>query len=427
MRLRMRLPSRPAPGRRVLIIVENLPVPFDRRVWQEATTLHEHGYDVTVICPRGQDYRRAHEVIDGIEVFRHPLPLQASRWYGYVLEYGWALAWEFALAWRVLLTRGFDVIHACNPPDALFLVGGFFKFALGKRFIFDHHDLCPELYEAKTGRGDGPLPRVLRWLERQTFRTADTTIATNDSYRRIAIERGGMRPDRVFVVRSGPNLARLRHLPPDESLKQGRRYLVTYVGIMGKQDGVDRLLYAVRHLVHHLGRTDTHFLLIGGGTELEPMKALAARLRLQEFVTFTGLVPPNSDLLMTALSTTDVGVSPDPPNAMNNCSTMNKVLEYMAFGKPLVQFDLTEGRASAGEASLYAEHGDPADLAQKIALLLDDEPLRRRMGDIGRRRIESTLGWEHQQRALLAAYEQALAPRPRSIPSPRRVLRQGKG
>lgn len=400
--------------RRVLIIVENLPVPFDRRVWQEATALRDAGYQVSVICPKSRDYRLSHEVVDGIEVYRHPLPHQATNWYGYLAEYAWALAWAFGLAWRVHFTRGFDVIHACNPPDAIFLVGGFFKVVLRKRFLFDHHDLSPELYVAKGGRAGGFLHRVLTQLERLTYRTADAAITTNDSYRRVALDRGGMQPERVFVVRSGPDLSRVRRLPPDPALKNGRRYLVTYVGIMGAQDGVDLLLEAARCLVYDLGRSDTQFLLVGGGTELERMRALSEELGLTDYVTFTGLQPPDSDLLWTALSTCDVGVSPDPPNEMNDHSTMNKVLEYMTFAKPVVQFDLTEGRASAGAASLYARGADPRDLARKVEVLLDDEGMRTRMGAIGRQRIETMLGWEHQKPALFAAYEAALGERARA-------------
>ena len=403
--------------RRVLIIVENLPVPFDRRVWQEATTLRNHGYAVSVICPRGLDYTRGHEVIDGIEVFRHPLPVEADHWLGYLVEYALSTLFQFLLAWRVFVGRGFDVIHACNPPDSIFLVGLWFRL-FGKRFIFDHHDLSPELYEAKTGRRGGVVYRTLLCLERWTYRCADVAIAPNESFRRIAIERDGFDQDRVFIVRSGPDLALVRRRSPNVALKRGRRYLVTYVGIMGAQDGVPLLLEAAHHLVHREGREDVQFLLVGGGTELEGLRVRTRELGLSGYLTFTGLVPPHSDLLADALSTADVGVTPDPPNAMNDQSTMNKTLEYMAYGKPVVQFDLTEGRASAGAASLYAGHGDPVRLAAQIATLLDDEALRNRMGRIGRLRIEDTFAWEHQVPALLAAYDAAFARRAAPVREP---------
>jgi glycosyltransferase involved in cell wall biosynthesis len=394
-------------SRRVLIIVENLPVPFDRRVWQEANTLREAGYEVSVICPVGKGLEKRYEVINGIHVYRHPLPVEASGAIGYALEYSLALFWEFVLALRVLRTHGFDVIHACNPPDTIFLIGYFFKL-FGKKFIFDHHDINPELYEAKFGRRD-LFYRLLCQLERWTFRAADVSIATNESYRRIAIERGGMDPERVFVVRSGPDLRRLKIVPPVESLKKGRKYLVGYVGVMGKQEGIDYLLRAARHIVNDMKRTDVHFGLVGGGTELEDMRTYAATLGIGDYVTFTGRVPDQQMLEM--LNTADVCVNPDVANEMNDKSTMNKIMEYMALGKPVVQFDLTEGRFSAQEASLYAEKNNELDLARKIVQLLDDPEARARMGSFGRNRVETELEWKYEVPRLLRAYDAAFAPR----------------
>jgi len=378
--------------RRVLILVENLPSPFDRRVWQEATTLRDAGYVVSIICPTGRGYEGKFESIDGIHIYRYKLPVEASGAAGYALEYA---------AWRVLLTRGFDVVHACNPPDLFFLIGGFFKL-FGKKFVFDHHDLNPELYEAKFGRR-GFFHSLMLKLEYWTFRTADVSIATNESYRRIAVGRGRMPPERVFVVRSGPSLERLRILPPDERFKRGRRYLVGYVGVMGKQEGIDYLLRAIRHIVLELGRTDVHFGLVGAGTSLEEMKALARELGVADYVTFTGRVPDGEMLAM--LNTADVCVNPDIANELNDKSTMNKIMEYMALGKPIVQFDLAEGRYSAQQASLFAIKNDAPDLARKIVELLDDPVRRARMGQYGRRRVESELEWRHEVPKLLAAYE----------------------
>ncbi|HUF21509.1 MAG TPA: glycosyltransferase family 4 protein [Burkholderiales bacterium] len=403
-----RIEGRP---RRVLMLVENLPSPFDRRVWQEAGALRDAGYIVSIICPTGRGYERRFEAIDGIHIYRYRLPVEAAGAAGYAVEYGIALAASFALSWRVFFTRGFDVIHACNPPDLFFLIGGFFKL-FGKKFVFDHHDLNPELYEAKFGRRDF-FYRLMLKLERWTFRAADVSIATNDSYRRIAIDRGGMPAGRVFVVRSGPSLERLQILPAEARLRCGRRFLVGYVGVMGKQEGIDYLLRAVHRIVHELGRSDVHFGLVGGGTSLEEMKAYAVELGVADFVTFTGRVPDRE--LLAMLNTADVCVNPDLANDMNDKSTMNKIMEYMALGKPIVQFDLAEGRVSAQQASLYARKNDAADLADKLLQLLDDPEQRARMGEFGRRRVTEKLEWRHEVPGLLAAYDALWRPAARAV------------
>jgi len=389
-------------GRRVLIIVENLPLPFDRRVWQEARTLAAAGYLVSIICPKGKGYEQGYEEIDGIAIYRHPMPFEANGALGYFAEYSWALLAEFALSLRVLMERGFDAIHACNPPDTLFLIGGFYKL-FGKKFLFDHHDINPELYEAKFQRRD-LFYRLMLWLERCTFKTADVCVATNESYRRIAIERGERSPSKVFVVRSGPDLRRLRVLPPTPSLKNGRRFLVGYVGVMGRQEGIDGLLASVQHIVHSMHRHDIQFGLVGGGTELPALRKLAEDLGVADYVTFTGRVP--DEQLLAMLNTADVCVNPDVANDMNDKSTMNKIMEYMALGKPIVQFDLTEGRVSAQGASLYALKNDPIDLARKLVALLDDADLRARMGAAALERVKNELAWEHEVPRLLAAYDE---------------------
>lgn len=388
--------------RRVLILVENLPSPFDRRVWQEATTLHANGYEVSIICPTGKGFEQHAEVIDGIHIYRYDLPMEAEGAKGYVVEYSAALFHTFRLAWKVHRQRGFDVVHACNPPDLLFLIGGFFKLFFGKKFLFDHHDINPELYEAKFGRRD-LFWKLMVWLERMTFKTADVSIATNESYKRIAVERGGMDPDRVYVVRSGPKLERLRIIPPVDALKQGRKYLVGYVGVMGKQEGIDLLLQAARHIIKDMGREDVRFGLVGGGTSLDEMKQMAVDLGIADYVTFTGRVPDQA--LLEMLNTADVCVNPDVANEMNDKSTMNKIMEYMALAKPIVQFDLAEGRFSAQDASLYAAANDPIDMARKIVELLDDPERCRRMGEFGRNRVENELEWRYETPKLLAAYQ----------------------
>ena len=385
---------------KVLILVENLPSPFDRRVWQEANALRDAGHTVTIICPTGKGYDAKYEEIDGIAIHRYDLPMEAEGAAGYAIEYTAALTKTFALAWKVLFTRGFDAIHACNPPDLFFLIGAFFKL-LGKKFVFDHHDINPELYEAKFGRRDF-FWKLMVALERMTFRAADVSLATNESYKRIAIERGGMDPSKVFVVRSGPSLERMKRQPPVAQLKRGRRYLVGYVGVMGRQEGIDLLLEAARVIVQDMGREDVHFGLVGGGTSLDEMKALAVEKGIADYVTFTGRVPDADMLAM--LNTADVCVNPDVANEMNDKSTMNKIMEYMALGKPIVQFDLTEGRFSAQQASVYARRNDPDDLAVKIVNLLDDPARRARMGAFGRQRIEKELEWRYEVPKLLAAY-----------------------
>jgi glycosyltransferase involved in cell wall biosynthesis len=361
-------------------------------VWQEATTLRAAGYGVSIVCPTGKGCEKKFESIDGIDIYRYDLPHEAEGALGYLVEYSAALACSFALSLKIK----FDVVHACNPPDLFFLIGAFWKL-FGKKFLFDHHDANPELYEAKFGKRDF-FYKLLCLFEKLTFRTADVSIATNESYRRIALTRGGMDPERVFVVRSGPSLERMQIVPP---AKKPRKFLVGYVGVMGKQEGIDLLLQAIAHVIKE--RTDVHFGLVGGGTSLEEMQALARELGVADYVTFTGRVPDAE--LLAVLNAADVCVNPDVANEMNDISTMNKIMEYMALGKPIVQFDLAEGRYSAQEASLYARKNDAFDFSQKIIQLIDDPERRRRMGEFGRRRVLEALEWRHEAPRLLAAYE----------------------
>jgi glycosyltransferase involved in cell wall biosynthesis len=373
-------------------------------VWQQARTLRSAGYNVSIICPVGGVHSARHEVLEDIEIYRHPYPVEAEGLLGYVIEYANALFWQIVLAWRVFFTRGVDVIQGCNPPDDIFIVGALFKL-LGKRYIFDQHDVVPEMFEAKFGRR-GLLYRMLILLEWLSFRVADVVMVTNESYRKVAEIRGGKKPGRVFIVRNGPDLERVRPLPANEELRQGRKFLIGYVGVMGKPEGIDLLLRAVSYIVQVKGRTDVHFGLVGGGTELAHMKAYARELGVEDYVTFTGRVPDRE--MFEMLSTADVCVNPDIANDMNDKSTMIKVMEYMALGKPIVQFDLTEGRYSAQEASLYARKNDEVDFADKVLYLLEHPEERKRMGEFGRRRIEQELEWQHQAPKLLAAYEAAI-------------------
>ncbi len=394
----------PLTGKHALIIVENLPLPFDRRVWQEARTLKAAGAKVSIICPTGKGHERRRETIEGVEIYRHPLPLEAKGPIGFLAEYGAALFWETVLAWRIFFGNRFDVIQGCNPPDLIFIVALPFKL-FGVKYIFDHHDINPELYEAKFEKR-GFFWRLMVWFEKITFMSANVSIATNASYKKIAVERGGMEPERVHIVRSGPDLSRLRKVPAVERWKNGRDHMVGYVGVMGEQEGIDLLIDAVHYLVRDTQRTDIQFVLVGGGPALDDLKALTNEKGLADFITFTGRAPDQE--LFEVLSTMVLGVNPDRVNAMNDKSTMNKIMEYMSLEKPMVQFDVTEGKFSAGEASLYAEPNDPIDLANKIAELVDDPGKRAEMGKFGRTRVVEELNWQHQIDPLLAAYKQAL-------------------
>lgn len=404
-------PARP----RVLIIVENLPVPFDRRVWAEATTLANAGHQVSVISPKLKGYSKDYELIDGIHIYRHALHEAGNSRLGYLNEYLSAFIGQMRLALKVRRERGFDVIHACNPPDLIFIVAAYFKAFFGVRFIFDHHDLCPELFETKFGRR-GIAYRALLWLERLTFALADVSIATNESYRDIAINRGGMDPERVFIVRSGPRLDVVKLGPGDDAIKAGRQFLVGYVGVIGKQEGLDLLVGAVSHMVGALGRKDTQFAIIGDGPALEEVKALATKKGVADYFTFYGRV--DDEMFLKILNTADVCVNSDRWCAMNDKSTMNKILEYMALGKPIVQFELTEGRRSAGGASCYARPDNIADFAMKIDMLLGDPELRRDMGAIGRERVERQFSWNYSAPILLRAYARAVEPRAKAARRP---------
>lgn len=394
---------------KVCIIVENLTVPLDRRVWTEATALRDAGYTVSVICPVGGDYTDRYEVLEGIHVFRHPLPFEADGAIGYAVEYSVALFWEFVLAWKVRAKVGFDVIQACNPPDTIFLLAMVFRMLFGTRFVFDHHDINPELYEAKFEKR-GFFHALLTKLERWTFRSADVSLATNETFKQIAVERGGMSPSDVYIVRSVPNLAKFKRCEPDLALKNGRKKLIGYVGIMGKQDGVDLLIDAMDHLVNVQGRDDIQCALVGSGTEVPVLQEQVRRLGLEDHVSFTGFL--SGDDLLSAFSTFDVGAIPDPKNVYNDKISMNKVFEYMTLGVPFVQFDLVEGRKAADDAALYAANNCSQDLAAKLMQLLDDDALHASMVATGKARAKQQLSWDVERDSLLAAYRKVLADRP---------------
>jgi glycosyltransferase involved in cell wall biosynthesis len=402
-------------GRRVLIHVQNLPVPFDRRVWQEALALDAAGYEVHVICPRTKAYPQRREFLDGIRIYRYSPGREADRLLGYLVEYGIAVLSQLRLALAIRLRRRIDVVHICNPPDLLFLVA-LPLVALGARLIYDHHDATPELMIAKGHRENSRLVRLMMALERLTYRCCHVSIETNDSFRDIALRRGAMSPENVFVVRSAPNVQRFANARPDDVWRRGRKHLVGYVGIMGAQDGLDYLIEAANLIIRHWSRDDIQFVLVGGGTELRRLQEHVNSLSIGDQVEFTGIVSAD-DKLGAILSAADVCVSPDAANRMNDISTMNKIMEYMALGKPVVQFDLHEGRVSARDASLYARRNDVSSLAENIIRLVDDAELQRRMGEIGQQRLRTLLSWEQQVPELLAAYERVLSDKQRRQPS----------
>lgn len=392
---------------KVLIIVENQPVPFDSRVWKEALSLRASGYAVTVLCPKDKGYMKGYELLDGIHIYRHPMPREGSTPFGYVLEYGCALALEFLFAFWIYFRRGFHVLQGCNPPDNIFLVALPFKL-LGVKYIFDHHDASPELYLSKYGRQD-LLYKIQVWFERLTYRVSDVVMVTNNSYRDLAITRGHLHPEDVFVVRNGPDLQTFKAVAPNQALKNGKTYLVGYVGTMSTQDGLDILLEVALYL-KNLGRDDIHFTCIGGGTGLTGLQKMTRDMGLSDRVNFTGRIP--DDQLLAILSTADVCVNPDTPCEMNNISTMIKIMEYMALGKPIVQFDLKEGRFSAQDASLYADtQNQIPDFAAKILELLENQEQRTKMGALGRKRVMEALSWEYSVDNLLAAYRRAVRTR----------------
>jgi glycosyltransferase involved in cell wall biosynthesis len=412
-------------GRRVLIIVQNLPVPFDRRVWLECQALVDAGYLVAVVCPKGKG-DPSFEVVEGVELYKYRPYAPGGSSLSFVVEYAYSFA---ATAWCTLKARRkgrFAVLQACNPPDIFWPIAMVLRALDRTKFVFDHHDLCPELFESRFP--DGPrLPyRGLLALERRTHRTADHVISTNDSYRDIAIRRSGKAPADVTVVRTGPDLAKLTRGEANPELRRGRKFLAAYIGVMGPQDGVDIVVRAADIVVHEMKRGDIAFTIIGSGDCFEELVALRDELKLNDHVEFTGRAP--DELVKEILSTADVGLSPDPKNPLNDVSTMNKTMEYMAFELPVVAFDLRETRVSAADAAVYVTPNDVHEFAWAIANLMDDMVGRTQLGKSGRTRVEDELAWSHQKQAYLDVYAcvtgKPVAVGPRHRPALRVVSRR---
>lgn len=387
---------------KVLIIVENLPVPNDRRVWLEATALRDAGYEVSVISIKGGERARtSYELLEGVHLYRYPAPPTTSGAISFIVEFIYCWMASLWLSFRIAFGRGFDIIHACNPPETFWVIGLIFKF-FGKKFLFDHHDLSPEMYYSRFGR-QGLAYRLLLVLERLTFMSADIVITTNESHQKVAIERGKFPPEKIYIVRSGPDHNTYRPVPSEDSLKQGHCHMISYLGVLNPQDGVDAFVELAHYIIHKLNRQDILFVVMGSGDALPGLQQLSRELEVENHMRFTGWA--NKETIVRYISTSDVCVDTMPKTPYGDASTMNKILEYMAFAKPIVSFDLTESRVSAASAALYAEPGNIADMAEKIQDLLADENRRTEMGQFGRLRIENELAWKHQKRNLLGAYE----------------------
>jgi glycosyltransferase involved in cell wall biosynthesis len=386
---------------RILIIVQNLPVPFDRRVWLECRALTDAGYQVAVVCPKGGG-DPGYEVVDSVELYKYRPYAPGGSKLSFIVEYAYSF---LATAWQTLRARRkgrFAVMQACNPPDVFWPIGQLLRLVDGTKFVFDHHDLCPELFKSRFPQGPELPYRGLLALERRTHRTADHVISTNSSYRDIAIRRSGKDPADVTVVRTGPDPDKLKRGPQEPSLRRGRKHLAAYIGVMGPQDGVDIVVRAADIVVREMGRDDIAFTLIGSGDCFDELVGLRDRLRLSGHVEFTGRAP--DELVTKVMSTADIGLSPDPKNPLNDVSTMNKTMEYMSFGLPVVAFDLHETRVSAGSAAVYVTPNDVREYAKTIVDLADDHATREQLAKDGRARVEDELAWEHQRRAYLGVY-----------------------
>jgi glycosyltransferase involved in cell wall biosynthesis len=392
---------------RILIIVQNLPVPFDRRVWLECRTLTGAGYQVAVVCPKAPG-DPSYQVIDGVQIYKYRPYSPGGGAATYVAEYAYSFAATLLLSLKAARGGRFGAVQSCNPPDIFWPIGLLFKLWHGARFVFDHHDLCPETFESRFPDGPPLLYRGLRFLERCTMRSADHVISTNESYRRLVMNRDGVKPERVTVVRTGPDPDKMKAIDAVPARRRGREHLAAYIGVMGPQDGVDIVIKTAHYVVNTLQRTDISFTLIGSGDCFDELVGLRDELKLGDFVEFTGRAP--DETVQEILSTADIGMSPDPRNPLNDVSTMNKTMEYMAFGLPVLAFDLRETRASAEDAGAYATPNDIEEMARLLVDLIDDEPRRKAMGDTGRRRIEDKLAWRHQEPHYLSVYNRLLRP-----------------
>lgn len=387
-------------NKHILFIVENGAVPFDKRVWSEALLAKEIGFDVTVISPKNERAKKKYEEIDGIEIYRHPMPIEASGKFGFIFEYLNALYWELLLSVKIFFKKPFHIIHGANPPDHIFLIALFFK-PFGVKYIFDHHDLSPENFLAKFEKKDF-LYKMLVVMEKMTFKAANIIISTNESYKKIAQERGEKKESDVIVVRNGPDLSNYMFLPPNENLKEGFDYLVAYLGVIATQEGIDNLLRSVHHIVYKKNIKNIKFIIIGTGTNWQDMVNLSNQIGLDNYVQFTGFIPYKE--LYEILATADLCVNPEFRDEFTDKSTMIKIMDYMVFGKPIIQYETTEGKVTAGDAAKYIKNNNEVDFAEAIIELLNDPERRMEMGKIAKKRIKEKLNWDLQKKNLIRAY-----------------------
>lgn len=395
-------------GARVLMLLENCPYPRDDRVRREAKTLIAAGYHVSVIAPSAPG-EPGEAIVDGVHVLRFLAPSAARDFVGYLWEYAYSMAAMFLLSLRLLLSEGFDIVHAHHPPDTLALIGAFYKL-LGKRYVLDHHDLAPELYYARfAGKGNVVVYRTLLALEKFACKVADHVIATNESYKAIEVQRDRVAEAEITIVRNGPDLEELRTIDcsPLSEMKERRTAIIGYVGVTGTQDGVDHLLRAIHCLTTDLGRTDFLCVVVGSGDALPWLESLSHQLGIENHMQFTGWVDgvPGVGRYLRSM---DICVAPEPSDPYNDRSTASKIMDYMAFGKPTVASGLPEHRFTAQDCAIYARPDDERDFAEKIALLMDDPAKRERMGQKAKKRIESELGWAHQSQYLVDLYASLL-------------------
>ena len=388
-------------GKHVCIVVQNLPVPFDRRVWAECRALRAAGYEVSVVCPKGKG-DPSYAELEGVHLYKYRAFPPITRQVMFVAEYAYSILATLVHLVRAWRRRPFSVVQVCNPPDVLWAAAFPFQVLFGVKLVFDQHDLCPELYLSRFGTAAALPYKALVLTEKITYKLASAVISTNESYRAVAMTRGGKRPADVTVVRTGPDPSRMRRGEPEPELRRGHEHLLVYIGVMGPQDGVDMALRAMHHIVHVRGRTDVALTLIGDGDAGPELRKLAVELDLGEHVHFTGRAP--DDLVKRVMSTADIGLSPDPKNPLNDVSTMNKTMEYMAYELPVVAFDLVETKVSAADAALYATPNEIDAYADLVLELLDDDVRRKQMGAAGRRRVEDVLAWERQTGPYVAVH-----------------------